>query len=62
MGKPRAALMRVHDRYYYLPLHRQMLTWLSRANVRPVILPSNQVRWPGSGSTDTRPSQPTRSG
>jgi hypothetical protein len=44
MGKPRAALMRVHDRYYYLPLHRQMLTWLSRANVRPVILPSNQVR------------------
>jgi peptide/nickel transport system substrate-binding protein len=40
----RDALMRVHDQYYYLPLHRQMLTWLSRTNVRPVILPSNQVR------------------
>ncbi|HEX6703130.1 MAG TPA: ABC transporter substrate-binding protein [Albitalea sp.] len=40
----RDTLTRVHDQYYYLPLHRQMLTWLSRANVRPVILPSNQVR------------------
>ncbi len=40
----RDALMRTHDQYYYLPLHRQMLTWLSRTNVRPVIMPSNQVR------------------
>ena len=38
------ALHRIHDQVYYLPLHRQMLNWLSRANVRPVIMPSNQVR------------------
>ena len=40
----RDALMRTHDQYPYLPLHRQVLTWLSRANVRPVLLLSNQVR------------------
>jgi peptide/nickel transport system substrate-binding protein len=33
--------------FYYLPIHRPMLTWASRANVRPVIAPSNavNVRW-----------------
>jgi peptide/nickel transport system substrate-binding protein len=41
------ALMRTFEQFYYLPIHRQMLTWASRANVRPVIAPSNQVnvRW-----------------
>ena len=39
-----AALQRVAERFYYLPLHRQMLTWASRAGVHPVIVPSNLVR------------------
>jgi peptide/nickel transport system substrate-binding protein len=40
----RTVLQRVNERHYVLPLHRQMLTWLSAANVKPVILPSNFVR------------------
>ena len=42
-----SALRRVREQAYYLPLHRQMLTWLSRANVKPVLMPSNQlfVNW-----------------
>lgn len=39
-----AALKRTHDHFYYLPLHRQMLLWVSRANVRPVVTPDNIVR------------------
>ena len=41
------ALTRTFENFYYLPIHRQMLTWASRANVRPVIAPSNlvNVRW-----------------
>jgi peptide/nickel transport system substrate-binding protein len=41
------ALTRAFDNFYYLPIHRQMLTWASRANVRPFVAPSNQVnmRW-----------------
>ena len=39
----RDALQRVFDRFYYLPLHRQMLTWVSRVNVHPVIQASNGV-------------------
>ena len=41
------ALTRTYEQFYYLPIHRQMLTWASLANVRPVIAPSNQVnvRW-----------------
>jgi hypothetical protein len=41
--RDRSAIDARPRQYYYLP-HRQMLTWLSRANVRLVILPSNQVR------------------
>ncbi|HEV8692172.1 MAG TPA: ABC transporter substrate-binding protein [Ideonella sp.] len=36
------ALRRVREQAYYLPLHRQMLTWLSRANVKPVLMPNNR--------------------
>ena len=41
------ALRRTFEQFYYMPIHRQMLTWASRANVRPVIAPSNNVnvRW-----------------
>ncbi len=38
------ALRRTASQFYYLPLHRPSLTWLSGANVHPVILPSNQVK------------------
>ena len=38
------ALHRIHDEALYLPLHRQTLTWVSRANVKPVLMPSNQVK------------------
>lgn len=43
----REMLARIDAQHFVLPLHRQMLTWLSRANVRPVIMPSNlvQVHW-----------------
>ena len=37
-------LRRTHSQYYYLPIHRQMLTWASRTNVRPVVMPDNAVR------------------
>jgi peptide/nickel transport system substrate-binding protein len=37
-------LRRTHDRFYYLPIHRQMLTWVSRADVKPVVMPDNSVR------------------
>ena len=37
------ALTRTFEQFYYLPLHRQMLTWASRSNVHPVIAPSNLV-------------------
>jgi peptide/nickel transport system substrate-binding protein len=40
----RTVLQRVDARHYVLPLHRQMLSWLSAAPVKPVILPSNFVR------------------
>jgi peptide/nickel transport system substrate-binding protein len=36
-------LTRSYEQFYYLPIHRQMLTWASRANVRSVIAPSNNV-------------------
>ena len=53
------ALRRTQRQFYYLPPHRQMLTWASRANVRPVVMPDNVVRVhldPGrlSGRTATR--------
>ncbi len=35
---------RVASQFLFLPLHRQMLTWISSANVHPVIVPSNQIR------------------
>jgi peptide/nickel transport system substrate-binding protein len=38
------ALRRTHRHFYYLPLHRQMLTWASRAHVHPVLMPDNEVR------------------
>jgi peptide/nickel transport system substrate-binding protein len=31
-------------RFYYLPLHRQVLHWATRANVQPVVTPNNMVR------------------
>jgi peptide/nickel transport system substrate-binding protein len=31
-------------RFYYLPLHRQMITWTARSNVTPVVMPDNAVR------------------
>ena len=37
-------LRRTNSRFYYLPIHRQMLTWASRTNVRPVVMPDNAVR------------------
>jgi len=37
------ALRRTHRHFYYLPVHRQMLTWVSRANVHPVVMPDNEV-------------------
>ena len=37
-------LRRTDSQYYYLPIHRQMLTWASRANVTPVVMPDNAVR------------------
>jgi peptide/nickel transport system substrate-binding protein len=42
----REMLARINEQHYVLPLHRQMLTWLSRANVKPVIMPSNVVTVP----------------
>jgi peptide/nickel transport system substrate-binding protein len=41
------ALARAFEQFYYLPIHRQMLTWASRTNMRVVIAPSNfvNVRW-----------------
>ncbi|HEU0200286.1 MAG TPA: ABC transporter substrate-binding protein [Burkholderiaceae bacterium] len=38
------AQRRAHSRFYYLPIHRQMLTWVSRAGVKPVVMPDNFVR------------------
>jgi peptide/nickel transport system substrate-binding protein len=38
------ALRRVREQVFVLPLHRQMLNWVSRATVKPVLLPSNWVR------------------
>jgi peptide/nickel transport system substrate-binding protein len=32
------------DQFYYVPIHRQMLTWASRANVHPIVTPDNLVR------------------
>ena len=32
------------QRFYYLPLHRQMITWTARSNVTPVVMPDNAVR------------------
>jgi peptide/nickel transport system substrate-binding protein len=40
----RDALRRVHERFYMLPIHRQMLSWASRVNVQPVIMAGNTVR------------------
>ena len=47
MVENRPQIVRKNQNFYYLPVHRQMLTWASRANVRPVIAPSNavNVRW-----------------
>ena len=38
------ALRRTQQQFYYLPIHRQMLTWASRANVHAVVMPDNAVR------------------
>lgn len=40
----RDALRRVQSQHYTLPIHRQMLTWVSRANVHVVIMAGNTVR------------------
>ena len=40
----RDALQRTYRQFYVLPIHRQMLTWVSRSNVRPVIMAGNTVR------------------
>jgi len=42
----REVLTRTAEQVFYLPLHRQMLNWLSSANVHPVITPNNVVRVP----------------
>jgi peptide/nickel transport system substrate-binding protein len=39
-----AALRRLHDQVYVVPLHRQMLTWAARRGVTPVVMPDNGVR------------------
>ena len=38
------AQRRVMQQYYLLPLHRQMITWVGRRNVAPVVMPDNGVR------------------
>ncbi len=38
------AQRRVMQQFYLLPLHRQMITWVGRANVEPVVMPDNAVR------------------
>ena len=38
-----AALRHVHEQAEYIPLHRQMLLWASRAKVRPVMRPDDLV-------------------
>jgi peptide/nickel transport system substrate-binding protein len=35
---------RAASRFYYVPIHRQMLTRVSRAGVKPVVMPDNAVR------------------
>ena len=40
----RAVQRRVFEQHYYLPLHRQAITWAARKNVRAVITPNNVVR------------------
>lgn len=37
-------LRRTREQVWLLPLHRQVLNWVSRAPVRPVLMASNQVR------------------
>lgn len=37
-------LRRVREQVWLLPLHRQMLNWVSRAPVKPVLMASNQLR------------------
>jgi peptide/nickel transport system substrate-binding protein len=39
-----ASLRRLHDRFYALPLHRQMVTWAARRGVTPIVMPDNGVR------------------
>ena len=38
------AQRRVMQQFYLLPLHRQMITWVGRRNVAPVVMPDNGVR------------------
>ena len=38
------AQRQAQSRYVVLPLHRQMITWASRRNVTPVVMPDNAVR------------------
>ena len=40
----RDALRRIQTQHYTLPIHRQMLTWVSRTNVHVVIMAGNTVR------------------
>ena len=40
----RDALRRIHAQHYTLPIHRPMLTWVSRANVHVIIMAGNTVR------------------
>ena len=37
-------LRRTRKQVWLLPLHRQVLNWVSRAPVKPVLMPNNQVR------------------
>jgi peptide/nickel transport system substrate-binding protein len=37
-------LRRVREQVWVLPLHRQMLNWVSRAPVKPALMANNQVR------------------
>lgn len=38
------AQRRAHELFVVLPLHRQMITWASRRQVTPVVMPDNAVR------------------
>jgi peptide/nickel transport system substrate-binding protein len=41
----KAALRRVKDEVLYIPLHRQVIPWVARANVQVVHRPDNWLEW-----------------